>query len=216
MSLSRVTSFAQALLLASSALAHAVVAQAAPTTLRAPGDLLERVGFDQRLGMQVPLELAFRDAHGEPIRLRDLVGGRPTVLAVGYYGCTNLCDAVRAGIAQAVEKSGFAVGTQFNVALVSIDPRDTAPQALVAQNHDAQDYLHAQVERWCYLTGAEAAATLAAAVGFRYFFDPRNGQYAHTAGIVLLSPLGQITQYLFGVRFAPQTLRLALVQAGAW
>jgi protein SCO1 len=54
---------------------------------------------------------------------------------------------------------------------------------------------------------------LSQAVGFRYFFDRRNGQYDHPAGIVLLSPQGSITQYLFGVQFAPQTLHLALVNA---
>jgi protein SCO1 len=194
-------------------LAAGVVAHSTPT-LRAPGDLLSRVGFDQKLGTQVPQALTFRDTQGAPVRLHDEVGGRPTLLAIGYYRCTNLCDAVRSGIAQAVEKSGLAVGEQFNIVLVSIDPRDTPPQALVAQNHDTQAHPRAQVARWCYLTGADAATTLAEAVGFRYFFDPRNGQYAHTAGIVLLSPSGRVTQYLFGVQFAAQTLRLALVQAG--
>ena len=51
------------------------------------------------------------------------------------------------------------------------------------------------------------------AIGFRSWLDERNGEYAHAAGIVLLSPEGLVTQYFFGVQFVPQSLRLALVSA---
>ncbi|HEY6484465.1 MAG TPA: SCO family protein [Steroidobacteraceae bacterium] len=186
----------------------------AHTTLRAPADLLQRVGFDQNLGAQVPLDLAFRDAHGTTLRLRAWLEGRPTVLVPGYYGCANLCDAVRAGVAHAVEHSGLVVGTQFNVVLVSIDQHEATAQALLAQANDGRAHPHAHVPLWHYLTGTPAAsAALTHAIGFRYFFDQRDGQYDHAAGIVLLSPQGRITQYLFGVQFAPQALRLALVNA---
>lgn len=184
------------------------------TTLRAPGDLLTRAGFDQNLGARVPLDLAFRDAQGATLQLRSLLDGRPTLLVPGYYGCLNLCDAVRAGVAHAVEKSGFVAGKQFNVVLISIDQQETPAQAMLAQANDRRAHPGAHVGRWHYLTGVPAAtAALTRAIGFRYFFDQRNGQYDHAAGIVLLSPQGLITQYLFGVQFAPHTLRLALVNA---
>lgn len=201
-------SFALTLMLAGGALATA------HTTLRAPGDLLTQVGFQQNLGAQVPLDLIFRDARGATMRLGGLLAERPTLLVPGYYGCANLCDAVRAGVAHAVAKSGFVAGKQFNVVLVSIDPHETPMQARLAQANDVLAHPDAHVARWHYLTGAPAAsAALTQAIGFRYFFDRRNGQYAHAAGIVVLSPQGLIAQYLFGVQFAPQTLRLALVNA---
>lgn len=204
----RTVCIALTLMLAGGALASA------HTTLRAPGDLLKRVSFDQKLGAQVPLELTFRDARGATMRLRDLVGDRPTLLVPGYYSCANLCDAVRVGVARAVEKSGFVAGKQFNAVLVSIDSRETPSDATRAQVNDTLAHPDAQVASWYYLTGAPAArAALTRAIGFRYFFDPRNGQYGHAAGIVLLSARGKITQYLFGVQFAPESLRLALVNA---
>lgn len=200
--------FALTLVLTGGALATA------RTTLRAPGDLLTHIGFDQNLGAQVPLDLTFRDARGVAMRLRGILDDRPTLLVPGYYGCANLCDAVRAGVAHAVEKSGLAAGKQFNVVLVSIDPHETPAEATVAQARDALAHPDAHVARWRYLTGARAASVaLTQAIGFRSFFDPRNGEYDHAAGIVVLSPQGLITQYLFGVQFAPQTLRLALVSA---
>lgn len=185
-----------------------------PRRVRAPPQLLERVGFEQRLGASVPGQLEFRDAQAQPVHLADLFGGRPTLLVPGYFGCRNLCDLVRAGVAHAVGASGLVPGRDFNVVLVSIDPRETAPDAAAAQSEDAAAAPHAQVRHWHYLTGATAAsAALSQAVGFRYFFDARNGQYAHAAGVVVLTPQGSVAQYLFGVQFAPQTLRLALVDA---
>lgn len=182
--------------------------------LRAPGELLTQVGFDQKLGAQLPLDLAFHDARGMTRPLGALLEGRATLLIPGYYSCVNLCEAVRAGVAHAVEKSGFVAGQQFNVVLVSIDPHETPADAKLAQAKDASAHPAAGVASWYYLTGSPAARdALNEAIGFRYFFDRRNGQYDHASGIVLLSPQGSITQYLFGVQFAPQTLHLALVNA---
>ena len=45
------------------------------SSVRAPADLLERVGFDQQLGARVPLDIAFRDAQGATVHLRELMLG---------------------------------------------------------------------------------------------------------------------------------------------
>lgn len=200
-----------AVLLAGSA---ASVWAEAPTTLRAPPDLLDKVGIEQMLGTQVPLDAAFHDAEGHVLHLRDLLNGKPTLLVPGYYGCQNLCSIVRAGVAHAVARSGLQPGRQFNVVLVSIDPQETPTTAATTRQNDITMYPDAGVPSWRYLTGtAAASAALMRGIGFRYLYDPRNGQYDHDAGVVLLSPQGRVTQYLFGVKFAPETLRLALVDA---
>jgi protein SCO1 len=184
------------------------------TSLRAPADLATRVGFDQELGRQAPTHGRFIDSNGASVELAGLINDRPTLVVPGYYACENLCGAVRAGVAHAIEKCGLTPGEQFNVVLVSIDPHETAQDARAAQHRDASSHPHAYVPRWHYLTGAPSAReALMRAIGFRSWFDQRNGEYAHPAGIVLLSPGGLVTQYFFGVQFVPQSLRLALVSA---
>lgn len=196
-----------------SAIASACLAQP-QTHLRPPPDLLQRVGFDQNLGAQVPLDAVFHDANGKPVQLRELLDGKPALLVPGYYTCRNLCGVVRAGVANAVRRSGLMPGEQFNVLLVSIDPHDSAANARTAQSNDELAHPRASIGDWHYLSGAQdAIAPLMRSIGFRYFFDDRDDQYAHAAGIVLLTPQGRIAQYLFGVQFAPETLRLALVSA---
>lgn len=185
-----------------------------PTHLRAPPNLLKKVGFVQKLGAQVPLNTMFRNASGTRISLGSLLHGKPTLLVPGYFSCINLCSIVRTGVANAVAASGLAPGKQFNVVLVSINPDDTPRTAATTQKNDAVGHRDAHVPSWDYLTGSSAAsAALMHSIGFRYFFDKRNGQYDHDAGIVLLTPQGKVSQYLFGVKFAPETLRLGLVQA---
>ncbi|HET6906080.1 MAG TPA: SCO family protein [Rhodanobacteraceae bacterium] len=185
------------------------------THLRAPPDLLQRVGFDQNLGAQVPLDARFLEADGASVSLRDLLlHNRPTLLVPGYFDCRNICSVVRSGVANAVRRSGLEPGAQFNVVLVSIDPKETPTDARTAQSNDVLAHPGAGVAHWHYLTGAQPdIAPLMRAIGFRYLLDRRDGQYAHATGIVLLTPQGRVTQYLFGVQFAPETLRLALVDA---
>jgi protein SCO1/2 len=184
------------------------------THVRAPPDLLKRVGFDQDLGAKVPLDGKFLDAHGKPVTLRGLAHGKPILLVPGYFHCVNLCGIVRAGVANAVKASGFTPGKQFNVVLVSIDPRDTPKSALVTKRNDAFAHPGAHVRQWHFLTApAATSAALMRSIGFRYFYDSRNGQFDHAAGVVLLTPRGKVSQYLFGVKFPARSLRLGLVHA---
>jgi protein SCO1/2 len=66
------------------------------------------------------------------------------------------------------------------------------------------------------LTGEQASIDrLTSAVGFNYVYDPLQDDFAHPAGVVVLTPAGQISRYLYGLDFSANDLRLALVDAGA-
>jgi protein SCO1/2 len=186
----------------------------ASTALRAPPDLRARVGFDQRLGALVPLDPVFRDATGRRVRLGGLFDGHPVLLILGYYGCPNLCGAVLDGVARSLGATGLHTGRDVEVIDVSIDPAETPALAALKQAAYAKRHPAAGIAHWHFLTGpAVSSRALADAVGFRYYRDPRNGQYAHAAGIVLLTPRGEVSRYLFGVAYAPRALRLGLVDA---
>jgi protein SCO1 len=181
---------------------HTACAGVAP-----PGDLQQRAGFDQRVGQPLPMRVDLRGT-----TLAGLTQGRPFVLAFGYYRCPNMCDLVLQGMARAVSALTLQPGRDIDVVFVSIDPHETARDALDAKAMLQGMFPHAGLQHWHLLTAdAPAIAALTQAAGFRYFFDPRIQQFAHPAGLVVATGRGVIAQFFFGVTYEPQALRLALV-----
>jgi protein SCO1/2 len=181
-----------------------------------PGPLRE-VAFEQRLNAQVPLDLPFRDAAGNPVRLGDYLGDRPVILTLSYYECPMLCPLVLDGLLRTLRALAFTIGDEFGVVTVSFDPGETPAQAAAKKAHYAQAYgRNGAGAGWHFLTGeAEAIEALTEAVGFRYAYDAAKDQYAHAAGLVILTPQGRIARYVYGLEFSPRDLRLALVEAAA-
>jgi protein SCO1/2 len=181
-----------------------------------PG-LLAKIGIDQKLNQQVPLDLVFTDASGREVKLGEFFGKRPVVLALVYYECPMLCTQVLNGIATAVSVLDFRVGTEFDVVAVSINPKE-GPQ-LAAQKKAAyvDRYNRPGTEQgWHFLTGRQESITaLADAVGFRYAFDKETGQFAHGAGIEVLTPQGVISKYFYGIEFSSRDLKFGLMEASS-
>jgi protein SCO1/2 len=174
-----------------------------------------KVGIDQKLGAKVPLDVPFRDEHGNRVALADCTGGKPTVLVLAYYRCPMLCTRVLNGLLDALRAIPDSAGGGFNVVVVSFDPREKPPLAAVKKAAYLGEYGRPGAEAgWHFLTGDPlAVASLADAVGFRYEYDRETEQYAHGSGLVVLSPDGTISRYLLGVNFPARDLRLALAEA---
>ena len=187
----------------------------AHTTLPA---IFKDVGFDQRLNEQVPLDLAFRDEGGRPVRLGDYFGGKPVILSLVYYNCTTLCPMILDGLVRSLNPVSFDIGKQFSVLTVSFDPRETPAQAAAKKAEYVRRYRRpGAADGWHFLTGEEAAIRqLTQAVGFRYVYDAKTEQFAHAAGILMLTPQGKVARYFYGFDFSPRDLRLGLIEAAAY
>jgi protein SCO1/2 len=177
--------------------------------------ILKDVGFDQRLGQTIPLDIALRDETGRTVRLRELLGKRPVVLTLVYYDCPMLCTLTLNSLSSALATLSFDIGREFDVVTVSFDPREKPPLAAAKKTAYLKRYGRPGAEGgWHFLTGdREEIARLTAAVGFRYQWDAEIGQFAHPSGLLVLSPEGRITRYLYGIEYAPKDLRLGLVEA---
>jgi protein SCO1 len=198
------------------ALAAAQMGAAPPPRPATPG-VLQEVGFDQRLGESVPLDLAFTDEAGRSVKLADYFGKKPVVLSLVYYDCPMLCTLGLNGLAGALEVLSFVPGQEFEVLTVSFDSRETPALAAAKKKAYMARYRRPGAHAgWHFLTGSdESIAALTRAVGFRYVWDEATRQFAHPAGVVVLTPEAKISHYLFGVEYAPKDLRLALVAAAS-
>jgi len=179
-----------------------------------PG-LLGKIGIDQKLNAQVPLDLTFTDEQGREVRLAEYFGKRPVILALVYYECPMLCTQVLNGLVSALGTLKFDVGREFDVVAVSINPKEGPGLASQKKAAYLQRYGRPETAAgWHFLTGRDASiARLADAVGFRYAYDETIKQYAHGAGVELLTPKGTISRYFYGIEFAPRDIRFGVIEA---
>jgi protein SCO1 len=179
--------------------------------------LLNEVGIDAKPGAQVPLDVTLRDEHGEQVRLAEMCAERPVILALVYYRCPMLCNMTMEGLVRGLKRVKLDAGKEFVVVTISFDPEETHQLAAAAKQTALARYERAGAESgWRFLTGDETEVRrLASAVGFNFRYDEARGQYAHAAGIMVLTPSGKVSRYLYGIDFRPRDLRLALVEASA-
>jgi len=182
-------------------------------------DQLKEVSFRQRLDETLPLDASFKDEYGRSVTLGKYFGGeRPVILAFVYYRCPMLCTQVMNGISASLRAltGALEAGQDFDVVLVSFDPKDTPADALEKKR------LHLEYWRsenrsgaWHLLTGDEATIErVTSAAGFTYQWDAVTGQFAHASGVLVVTPQGKLARYFYGVEYSPKELRMALVESG--
>ena len=177
---------------------------------------LKSVTFAQRLNNQMPLATPLTDEAGQAVTLGDYFGRKPVVLTFVYYQCPMLCPLTLNGISSALKVLPFTPGKDFEVVVISFDPRDT-PEAANAKKraHLAHWKTEDTASGWHFLTAEESAITqLTSAAGFAYQWDDATNQFAHVSGLLTLTPDGRLARYFYGVEYSPKDLRLALIESG--
>ena len=186
----------------------------ASSALPAP---LREIGFDQRLDEPLPLDVPFTDEQGRTVTLGRYFGKRPVVLAFVYYECPMLCTQVLNALTRSLGVMSLNPGQDFDIVTISFDPREKPALAAAKKATHLEQYTRpGAADGWHFLTGDEASIERATkAAGFRFVWDEALKQYAHPTGIIVLTPEGRVSRYLFGIEYGPRDLRLAIVEASA-
>jgi len=178
-------------------------------------DILRSIGVDEKLGGAVPRDAVFRNAKGEEVRLGDYLRGGPALLTLNYYTCPMLCPLTLRSLLGSVERmKGIDLGRDFRIVTVSINPEDTPA---IASARAGEIYAEMKgtddpAARWPFLLGdAGAVGALTGAVGFRY--RRVGNEFAHPDVVVVLTPEGRISRYLYGIEQDPRDLKMALIEA---
>jgi protein SCO1/2 len=126
-----------------------------------------------------------------------------------------LCTEVLNGLTSALKVMRFVPGKQFDIVTLSIDPRETPQLAANKKEMYLKKLGNPEAAKgWHFLTGEQSQiAALAAAAGWRYRYDAKLDQFAHAAGIILITPEGKIAQYYYGVEYSAKDMRLGIVEA---
>ena len=182
----------------------------------------QTAGIDEKLNDQLPLDLQFTDSSGKTVRLGDyFTGTRPVVIQMAYYRCPKLCGEVSKGMVRSMKAlaDDLTIGKDFEVLTISFDSRES-PELAESNKNAIVDVMkrvspEASVrEGWACMVGDDLnIKKLTDAMGYRFGWVPEAQQYSHPAAIVVATPDGRVSRYLYTTSYDPQTLRLTLTNA---
>lgn len=183
-------------------------------------DALQKVGIDQKLGDQLPLDAPVKDESGKVGKLGDYFSsGRPVIVAFVYYECPMLCNEVLNGLTGSLKGISLNAGKDFDVVAISFDARENEKPDL-AKNKKAsymERYGRPGTENgWHFLTATQDSIDkMTSAAGFKYEWDEKSQQFAHVGGVMITTPDAKMSRYFYGIDYAPSDLKFGLMDSAA-
>ena len=177
---------------------------------------LEGIGVEEKFGAKVNLNLEFTAENGYPVPLSSFFhSGKPVLLNLVYYRCPMLCNLVLNAQANVMRELAWTAGKEFDVVTISIDPAEGFNLAQAKKKWYVQSYGRPEAASgWHFLTDYQGnSKRLAEQVGFNYRWDPKTEQFAHAAAIMVMTPDGRVSRYLYGIKYQARDLRLGLTEA---
>jgi protein SCO1/2 len=183
-------------------------------------DALQKVGIDQKLGDQLPLDVDVKNEDGKVVKLGDYFkSGRPVIVAFVYYECPMLCNEVLNGLTGSLKGISLDAGKDFDVLAISFDARENDKPDL-AKNKKAnylERYGRPGTENgWHFLTATQDSIDkMTQAAGYKYMWDEKTQQFAHVGGIMITTPDAKLSRYFYGIDYAPTDLKFGLMESAA-
>lgn len=170
------------------------------------------VGIEEKLGAQAALDVVLKDEEGNDVTMRRLID-RPTILTLNYFNCAGICTPLLHEVVDVVNRIDRSPGRDFQIITLSFDPRDT-PEIARAERVNYVNQMKRQFppSAWRFLTGeAHATKEVADSVGFSFRAD--GDQYVHPGAIMILTPEGIVSRYIYGASFLPVEVAMAVQDA---
>jgi protein SCO1/2 len=178
---------------------------------------LTEVGIQQKLNEQISPDIEFKNEDGQTVKIGEYFGKRPVVLALVYYECPMLCSEVLNGLTGSLKALSFTAGKEFDVVAISFDARENDKPGLGKNKKESyvKRYGREGTENgWHFLTGTQDSIDkITQAVGFKYTWDEKTQQFAHAGAIMILTPEGKLSKYLYGIDYAPKDVKLAILES---
>ena len=170
-----------------------------------------QVGIDEHLGDTIPLNLTFVNELNDTVTLRQLID-RPTVFSFVYFDCPGLCSSLQQGVSDVIGQSDLVIGKDYKSITISFNYQDDPSKATVKKKNFAQFVSKDKSQNWYYLT-SDSATINRVLTAFGYKVKVTGLDFMHPSGIVVVSPVGKITRYLYGLQFNPFDFKMAIIEA---
>ena len=179
-------------------------------------EALQGVGINEHLGDTVPLSAKFATSSGDSVTISDLLEeGKPILLNPLYYDCPMLCGLVIDGVLEVANELAWSPGKDYTIISFSVDPSEDHTLAAEYKSRYIGQLNKSDAQNgWYFLSGKKSEIEkMIDAVGFEVNEIEGTGELAHAAAIMLLSPNGVITRYLYGIQYDEFNVRSALFEA---
>lgn len=176
---------------------------------------IEGVGIDEKLGEPVPMDVRFTDSEGNKVSFDQFFDGkRPVILNLVYFSCPRVCTFAVTGLLEVMNGlDSLDLGNDYRVLTLSFNPDET-PEITREKSLKFKKSLNsaAPENSWYFLTGdKENIGKLTKALGFKYKRDGE--EYAHPSALIVLTPEGDVSRYLYGIEHNTKDLKLSLLEA---
>lgn len=170
------------------------------------------VGIVEKLGTTIPLDEEFYDENGNLVTLKNVIS-RPTILTFVYYRCPGICSPLLTELKDVINKMDLSLGKDYQVVTISFDP-DEKPELAKEKRENYVKQLNGNIDAsgWRFFSGDSINIhRLTDAAGF--YFERTGRDWIHAGGLIIVSPQGKITRYLYGIEHLPFDVKMALVEA---
>lgn len=173
---------------------------------------VQEVGIDDKVGAQLPLETEFYDEHGYLVSLKDVIK-KPTILNFVYFKCPGLCSPILTELTSVVNKLDMQIGKDYQIVTISFDETEK-PELAESKRENYMALLNNAIpdHAWKFLTG-DSASIRAVTNAAGFLFRREGKDFLHAGAIIVISPEGKVTRYLYGTQYLPFDVKMALIEA---
>lgn len=171
------------------------------------------LGVYEHLDDYISDDLIFTDELYNEINLKESID-KPTIISLVYYECPGICSPLLNGLAEAMDKTDIQLGEDYQVYTISFSHTEKPPLASKKKNSYEKLVSHGDpINSWKFFTGDSVTISrLFDQVGYKVKKEGK--EYIHPGTLIVISPKGKITRYLYGTTyFLPFDLKMAVVEA---
>lgn len=169
------------------------------------------IGINEKLGDFIPMQLKFINEKKDTVALEQIID-KPTILSFVYFDCPGICTPLLEGLSEVIEQMDMEIGVDYKVISLSFNSKDDPTKASSKKGNFICSGCTEKDANWMFLTGDSAGIEqILTSVGFA--IKRVGNDYLHPGAIIVVSPKGKITRYLYGIKFNPMDLKLALIEA---
>jgi len=177
---------------------------------------IKEVGINEKLGGFINPELEFVNQQGEKVKLEQFFNGKPVVINMLYLTCPRICTFALDGSLEVINETGdLVLGTDYEFLSISFNPKEN----YINSSEKSKKYLSgikkSSIDKntgWTFLTSdSQNIQKLTQSIGYNFKKD--GDEFAHPSALVVLTPEGKISRYLYGIQHNPKDFKLALIES---